>query len=167
MQICSNFNISPEDLFWKWEAFSYNNTSAPTGVSRTIRTIDLDGARAFRAAITREFEKAHETVKAKVTRGRGVAPGAGLRVRPFANVAARPAPAMAAASGVPRNAVPTRISVEFVGPKAEEISKRNCELVSGIIIFYIDILDRSLYVGNIIRAKSRYECFPFSSMHRN
>lgn len=136
INICQNFNISPEDLLYKWEAFSFSAT-------RTGPVIfNLDQALALKRQIQRdmaaETKKAQQAAQARphlanFGRGRGSRPS-GLERMAFGK--ASPTPASTRSSNLagddrPRTNFAGPSKVAYNGPKQDEASrkKRNCERV--------------------------------------
>lgn len=71
MQICTLLNVTPEDLFFKWEAFSFSSSSK----DRVISSLTLEGARDLRAHI-------HQQQAAEATTSKSTAQGAKIRGLP-------------------------------------------------------------------------------------
>ncbi|KAF8517371.1 DNA polymerase alpha/epsilon subunit B-domain-containing protein [Hysterangium stoloniferum] len=114
LQICSNYNITPDSLFFNWEAFSFNSVAS-------IQIMNLDGAKALRAHVAREFARTNEksTSNAKGNaKGRAKVPTLAVGSRLGANVALR------ANVSATRSIPPVNLSVKFEGPDAKEMSKR-------------------------------------------
>ena len=49
-QMCTLFDLSPEDLFYKWEAFSYSGSVK----DRIISTLTIDGAKELHASLRQQ-----------------------------------------------------------------------------------------------------------------
>ncbi|KAF8584710.1 DNA polymerase alpha, subunit B [Ramaria rubella] len=139
LQICSNYNLSGESLFFQWEAYSYNNMSTPSaGKSRTIQTLSLQGTKALRAHVAREIAKANEK-KVTATRARGGVSAVPTRMRmggtPIRGLSSPGAP------GGGRNAPSVILSVSFVGPSVEEVSQRTYRYMFEKISMRSEMLD--------------------------
>ncbi|KII90842.1 hypothetical protein PLICRDRAFT_137336 [Plicaturopsis crispa FD-325 SS-3] len=129
INICQNFNISPEDLLYKWEAFSFSAT-------RTGPVIfNLDQALALKRQIQRdmaaETKKAQQAAQARphlanFGRGRGSRPS-GLERMAFGK--ASPTPASTRSSNLagddrPRTNFAGPSKVAYNGPKQDEASRK-------------------------------------------
>ncbi|KZT40663.1 DNA polymerase alpha, subunit B [Sistotremastrum suecicum HHB10207 ss-3] len=64
VEMCRIFNLKGEDLFYKWEAFSFNS-----GSNRRLRLLDLEGARALKAHIQRDLANKTEQARRKTLGG--------------------------------------------------------------------------------------------------
>lgn len=51
------FTIDPQDLFYKWEAFSLNNLNQSADVSATNGDLNIDNLKLFRSTLQRESER--------------------------------------------------------------------------------------------------------------
>ncbi|KIJ54843.1 hypothetical protein M422DRAFT_200787 [Sphaerobolus stellatus SS14] len=163
LQICSDYNIPPEDLQYRWEAFAIQNPK-PTAIGNfapSMRLIDLDGAKAFRAAIARDVARVNQGTGARGARGgargRGYAATAGARMKAGINVVpTRPAAtaATSSANGLARSAPSTKLSVKYIGPDSEAISKRNYRYMFEKVSRRSHVLDERIdEFGEIIREK--------------
>jgi DNA polymerase alpha subunit B len=130
LQICSNYNLSGETLFFQWEAFSYNNvaTTPSAGKSRSIQSLTLEGAKSLRAHVARETAKANEKRNA-MTRARGGGQAiSAARMRLAGGTPHRGVPSQFGTPAISDRVMPlTSFSVKFSGPSTEEIARRTCE----------------------------------------
>jgi DNA polymerase alpha subunit B len=51
--ICQNFNTTPDDLYYKWEAQTFNTTS----LGSSLKQVDMDALAAIKNQIARDLKK--------------------------------------------------------------------------------------------------------------
>ncbi|TFK48691.1 DNA polymerase alpha, subunit B [Heliocybe sulcata] len=122
INLCKNFHISPEELYYKWEAIKYNSS----GPSITIFT--ADSVKQIKVKIQRDAlneqtkQKPRAQLNGTMSRGKGPVPGLSSRVgTPMKKHWSGTVPAPSASAAV---AGPSR--VKFVGPSndPEAVKKR-------------------------------------------
>ncbi|KAF8477895.1 DNA polymerase alpha/epsilon subunit B-domain-containing protein [Gautieria morchelliformis] len=143
LQICSNYNLSGETLFFQWEAFSYNNVaSTPSaGKSRSIQGLTLEGAKSLRAHVARETAKANEKKNAN-TRARGGALALNAARTRLGGTPHRSAHSQSITPRHDQIAPPVAcFGVKFTGPSAEENIKRTYRYMFEKISTRSEVLD--------------------------
>jgi DNA polymerase alpha subunit B len=118
------FNMTPENLFYKWEALSFNST-------RSINVFTMDSAASLKASIQREIaaennrkQQTRAKLFGKVTRGRVLARGFGAP-----KAAAAPTGAGISVKGEKDGIVAGPSRVTFKGPRTDAPARqdRSCE----------------------------------------
>lgn len=127
--MCKTYNLTPEALSWKWEAFVY-------GESHLITVLTIDKARELRSSLQRgvEEEARKRNVVAQSRMARNMFAG---RKQPFASapsarINSTPVTVKAEAGNT---VIPGSSRVTFRGPADDEASrkKRKCEFPTHLI----------------------------------
>lgn len=132
--MCQTFNLSVEDLRYKWEALSFSNVSS-------LRIFTMDSVADLKISIQRDIaakaakiQKAQAKPSGNAARGRAAAPKFNQQRGPVLQPkAGRSMPFVKEEKGILKTG-PTRVS--FVGPPDDNESRqaRSCECTSIISI---------------------------------
>jgi DNA polymerase alpha subunit B len=161
VNLCQIYNISAENLFYKWEAINF--------ASRSVQfSFTMDSAHALKAQIQRDLaaessrrQQAKSNMLAGMNKGR---PSGMARLGVRADATAAPSitsmPRSDKFGGVIRDNIsrttgPTKVS--FTGLKSDEDSrrKRACEFDTGSLSTFVIFGLRQVYARENIRAKRR------------